>query len=142
LESGSHSIRVGIVKIYLGNIKMAKKRVPIGIIPLDKIFEKDENFDLYCRVLRSTMTGTPVQISKKPKGKEKASILWIDEAITYLGLDRIGIKRPDKAIHRLIDKGALHSKKISGRLAFDRDELEKVVANGDHKRGRGRPKKG
>jgi hypothetical protein len=100
------------------------------------------NYDLYWQVLSSTTT--PIKISKKTKskGKEKASILWIDEAITYLGLDRIGIKRPDKAIHRLIDKGALHPKTISGRLAFDISELEKVVANGDQKRGRGRPKKG
>jgi hypothetical protein len=68
------------------------------------------------------------------------SLIWIDEAISYLGLDRIGIKRPDKAIHRLIKKGALHPKKISCRLSFDRAELDKVLANGDHKRGRGRPR--
>jgi hypothetical protein len=27
-------------------------------------------------------------------------------------------------------------------LCFDRTELDKVLADGDHKRGRGRPKKG
>ena len=58
--------------------------------------------------------------------------------VAYLGLDRTGIKRPDKAIHRLISKVALHPKKISGRLCFDREELGRVLANGDHKRGRGR----
>jgi len=47
----------------------------------------------------------------------------------------------DKAIHRLVNKGALHPKKISGRLCFDRVELDRVLANGDHKRGRGRPRK-
>jgi hypothetical protein len=60
---------------------------------------------------------------------------------TYLGLDRLELERPDKAIHRLIHKEALHPKKISGRLVFDRKELDKVLANGDHKRGRGRPRK-
>ena len=59
-----------------------------------------------------------------------------------MGLDRVGLIRPDKAIHRLINKGALHPKKISGRLCFDRAELDRVIANGDHKRGRGRPRKG
>ena len=73
--------------------------------------------------------------------QEPPSHLWINEAIVYLGLDRIGIKRPDKAIHRIIRKGALHPKKISGRLLFDRAELDKVLANGDQKRGRGRPRK-
>jgi len=68
--------------------------------------------------------------------------LWIKEAITYLGLDRVDLKRPDKAIHRLIKKKALKPKKITGRLCFDRAELDKVLANGDHKRGRGRPRKG
>jgi hypothetical protein len=27
-------------------------------------------------------------------------------------------------------------------LCFDREELDRVLANGDHKRGRGRPRKG
>lgn len=118
---------------------MAKRRIQIAIIPGERMFENDRNLELYGRILRSTMS--PVNLSHKSDCKEKASILWIDEAAAYLGLDRVGIKRPDKAIHRLIDKGALHPKKISGRLAFDRAELERVVANGDHKRGRGRPKK-
>ena len=41
-----------------------------------------------------------------------------------------------------LNKGALHPKKISGRLCFDREELIRVLANGDHKKGRGRPRKG
>jgi hypothetical protein len=47
----------------------------------------------------------------------------------------------NKAINQLIKKGALHPIKISGRLVFDGDELDKVLVNGDHKRGRGRPRK-
>ena len=72
---------------------------------------------------------------------ERAPILWMHEAITYLGLDRLGLARPDKAMYRLIKKGALHPKRIGGHFAFDKNELDIVAANGDQKRGRGRPKK-
>ena len=72
---------------------------------------------------------------------ERAPILWMHEAIAYLGLDRLGLARPDLSMHRLIRKGALHPKKIAGHLAFDKAELDIVVANGDQKRGRGRPRK-
>jgi hypothetical protein len=47
----------------------------------------------------------------------------------------------DKAIHRLVNKGALHPRKIGGRLVFSREELDRALANGDSKRGRGRPRK-
>lgn len=70
-----------------------------------------------------------------------APIYWMHEAIAYLGLDRLGLARPDLAIHRLIRKGALHPKKISGHLAFDIAELNSIAANGDQKRVRGRPRK-
>lgn len=72
---------------------------------------------------------------------ERAPIYWMHEAITYLGLDRLGLARPDLAMHRLIRKGALHPRKIGGRLVFAKDELERVAANGDQKRRRGRPRK-
>ena len=72
---------------------------------------------------------------------QRASILWMHEAIIYLGLDRLGLARPDRAMYRLIRKGALHPKKIAGHFAFDKSELDIVVANGDQKRGKGRPKK-
>ncbi|MBC8469074.1 MAG: hypothetical protein H8D56_06345, partial [Planctomycetes bacterium] len=39
---------------------------------------------------------------------ERAPVLWMHEAITYLGLDRLGLARPDKAMYRLVEKGALH----------------------------------
>ncbi len=62
-----------------------------------------------------------------PKSKsERAPILWMHEAITYLGLDRLGLTRPDLAMHRLIRKGALHPKKICGHLAFHKAELDIV----------------
>jgi len=70
----------------------------------------------------------------------RVPILWMHEAISYLGLDRLGLARPDKALYRLVEKGALHPKKIAGHFAFDKKELDLLAANGDQKRGRGRPK--
>ena len=72
---------------------------------------------------------------------ERAPIYWMHEAIKYLGLDRLGLARPDLAMHRLIKKGALHPRKICGRLAFHKKELELVASVGDQKRERGRPNK-
>ena len=72
---------------------------------------------------------------------ERAPILWMHEAIAYLGLDRLGLARPERAIYRLIKRGALHPKKIAGHFAFDKGELDILIANGDQKRGKGRPRK-
>jgi hypothetical protein len=71
---------------------------------------------------------------------ERAPIYWLDEAIIYLGLDRLGLARPDKAVYRLIEKGSLHPKKIAGRYAFDKAELDRLINFGEEKRKRGRPR--
>ena len=76
-----------------------------------------------------------------PTSAERAPIFWMHEAIIYLGLDRLGLARPDRAIYRLIKKGALHPRKIAGHFVFSKSELDLLVANGDQKRGRGRPRK-
>ena len=112
-----------------------QKKIQIHTINIDHWFESKQDAELYRKVLFPHL----IQQSPPPQSSEPLT-LWIDEAITYLGLDRVGLKRPDKAIHRLIKKGTLHPKKISGRLVFDRAELDKVLANGDHKKGRGRPR--
>lgn len=78
--------------------------------------------------------------SNKTEGS-RAPILWMHEAITYLGIDRLGLARPDRAMYRLIRKGAIHPRRIVGHFAFGKSELEVVAANGDQKRGRGRPRK-
>ena len=78
---------------------------------------------------------------EKQSDPGRAPIYWMHEAITYLGLDRLGLARPDKAIYRLVEKGALHPRRIAGRFAFDKKELDLLAANGDEKRGRGRPRK-
>ena len=113
-----------------------KHKIKIHTFPIDHWFKSEQDKELYKKILFPHLThqAPPSQPTQPPT-------LWLPEAISYLGLDRVGLKRPDKAIHRLINKGALHPRKISGRLSFDRDELDRVLANGDHKRGRGRPRK-
>jgi len=63
--------------------------------------------------------------------RSKAPILWATEAIAFLGLDRLGLARPELALYRLIKKGALKPRKILGKLAFSQAELDRVAANGD-----------
>jgi len=113
-----------------------KPKLKIKTLNIDHWFESKQDIELYRKIHFPNVAqqALPPQPSEPPT-------LWIEEAISYLGLDRVGLKRPDKAIHRLVKKGALHPKKISGRLVFSREELDRVLANGDHKRGRGRPRK-
>ena len=120
-----------------GTINIMKQKIQIHTFNIDHWFESKQDMELY------KMMHFPNYNRQGPQpNSSEPPTLWIDEAISYLGLDRTGIKRPDKAVHRLINKGALHPKKISGRLVFDRKELDKVLANGDNKRGRGRPRNG
>ena len=72
---------------------------------------------------------------------ERASIYWIHEAITYLGLDRLGLVQPEQAIYRMVRKGILRPRKIGRFLAFSKAELDHGVTNGEKKRLRGRPRK-
>ena len=106
-----------------------------------KIFDVTRNANNTICLNAATVIRRKMEKLESKPVPERANILWLREAIVYLGLDRLGISRPDLSMHRLIRKGALHPKKISGHLAFDKAELEKLVANGDHKRGRGRPRK-
>ena len=112
------------------------KKIKIGLININHWFESKRDAELYRRMFFPHF----IPQEPPPKPSDPPPTLWIDEAVVYLGLDRIGLTRPRKAVHRLIKKGALHPKKISGRLCFDRAELDKVLANGDQKRGRGRPR--
>ncbi len=66
---------------------------------------------------------------------------WANEAIIYLGLDRLELSRPDMALQRLIKKGTLRPTKIGSRLVFKRAELDRVLEKGDEVRRRGRPRK-
>lgn len=72
---------------------------------------------------------------------ERAPILWMHEAIAYLGLDRLGLAHPEQVIYRMVRKGILRPRKIGRFLAFTKSELDHVVANGEQKRHRGRPRK-
>ena len=72
-----------------------------------------------------------VRNSKTEPRPTSAPIYWSHEAITYLGLDRLGLARPDMALQRLVKKDALRPRKINGRLAFDKEELDRIVEKAD-----------
>jgi len=114
-----------------------RRKIKVSVTPINDWFESKKDAELFARAHFPYV----YPITQEPKKKDVAPTMWIHEAIKYLGLDRTGIKRPDKAIHRLIKKGALHPHKISSRLVFHIKELDAILANGDHKRGRGRPRK-
>ncbi len=79
-----------------------------------------------------------INILNTPK---RAPIFWMHEAITYLGLDRLGLAHPEQAIYRMVRKGILKPRKIGRFLAFSQVELDHIVANGEKKRAPGRPRK-
>jgi hypothetical protein len=121
-----------------------KKKIKVGFVPLAFASKEDEKgFKDALNYEKGILPNQPEPEREKQEesSESQPQTLWIDEAVKYLGLDRTGLKAPERAIHRLISKGALHPKKISGRLVFDRDELDRVLAEGDHKKGRGRPRK-
>ena len=83
---------------------------------------------------------------KATKSRGKKSLAdqteyWTKEAIEYLGLDRLGLARPDMALQRLIKKGSLRPTKIAGRLVFKKEDLDRIREKGDQARRRGRPRK-
>lgn len=77
----------------------------------------------------------------KQKQIERAPILWMNEAIAYLGLDRLGLAHPEQALYRMVRKGILKPRKIGRFLAFSKSDLEYVITNGEKKRTPGRPRK-
>ena len=79
--------------------------------------------------------------TEKEKQIERAPIMWMEEAIVYLGLDRLGLAHPEQAIYRMVRKGILKPRKIGRFLAFSKSDLEYVITNGEKKRTPGRPRK-
>jgi len=66
---------------------------------------------------------------------------WTQEAVEYLGLDRLGLDRPDMILQRLVKKGTLRPTKIGRRNVYKKAELDRVREKGDQVRRRGRPRK-
>jgi hypothetical protein len=66
---------------------------------------------------------------------------WTQEAIEYLGFNRLDVARPDMLLQRLIKKGALRPTKIGRRNVFKKADLDRVREKGDRVRRRGRPRK-
>ena len=119
-----------------------KKKIKVAFVPLAFASKEDEQgFKDALNYERGILPNQSGREKQEEPSESQPQTLWIEEAVKYLGLDRTGLKAPERAIHRLISKEALHPKKISGRLVFDRDELDRVLAEGDHKKGRGRPRR-
>lgn len=49
------------------------------------------------------------------------------EAAEYLGLDRLGIEDPERTVKRYVARGLLECVKLGGRMAFMRDQLDKLL---------------
>ncbi len=82
--------------------------------------------------------------SKESAGKlglAEQTEFWSEEALEYLGITRRNLVRPDMALQRLIQKGALRPTKIGGRLVFKKAELDRILEKGDQAPRRGRPRK-
>ena len=93
--------------------------------------------------LKKKLRAAPGKESKPADEKSLAeqTEFWAEEAIASLGLDRLGLKRPDMALQRLIKKEALRPTKIGGRLLFKKEDLDRVREKGDQARRRGRPRR-
>jgi hypothetical protein len=81
---------------------------------------------------------------KATKAASKTSLgeqteFWSEETIEYLGLNRLGLARPDMALQRLIKRGVLKPTKIGGRLLFKKAGLDRIIEKGDKAPRRGRP---
>ena len=83
---------------------------------------------------------------KASKSRSKKSLadqteFWTEEAIEYLGVDRLDLKRPDMYLQRQIKKGALRPTKRGGRNVFKKANLDRIREKGDLAPRRGRPRK-
>ncbi|MDP6633378.1 MAG: helix-turn-helix domain-containing protein, partial [Phycisphaerae bacterium] len=74
-------------------------------------------------------------------GLAEQTEFWTQEAIEYLGFNRLDVARPDMLLQRLIKKGALRPTKIGRRNVFKKADLDRVREKGDQVRRRGRPRK-
>lgn len=93
------------------------------------------------RITKDLWLFVDMDSGRKKTGTSPAPIYWIHEAIQYLGLDRLGLAKPEQVIYRMVRKGILKPRKIGRFLAFSKTELDHVVANGEKKRSHGRPRK-
>ena len=91
------------------------------------------------KTLRTVSVETTKSVGKSSPAEQTE--FWTQEAIEYLGLDRLGLDRPDMILQRLVKKGALHPTKIGRRNVFKKADLDRVREKGDQVRGRGRPRK-
>jgi len=85
--------------------------------------------------------GGKATMSRGKTGSAEQTEFWTDEAIVYLGLDRLGLKRPEMFLQRLIKTGSLRPTKIGRRNVFKKADLDRVREKGDRARRRGRSRR-
>ena len=61
------------------------------------------------------------------------------EAITYLGLDRQGLARPDEALRWLCRSGQLRYSRVGRRLCFRQEWLDAMIDRNTTVRGQAGP---
>lgn len=54
-------------------------------------------------------------------------VLTPKEAALYLGLDRLGCAHPEKTVRSYVNRGLLECVMIGGRMAFLRDQLDRLL---------------
>jgi hypothetical protein len=93
--------------------------------------------------LKKKLQASSVKAAKSAgkSGLAEQTEFWTQEAIEYLGFNRLDVARPDMLLQRLIKKGALRPTKIGRRNMFKKVDLDRVLEKGDQMRRRGRPKK-
>ena len=70
-------------------------------------------------------TGTATAASPKPP----SPVFSPAEAATYLGLPALGVKNPEDRIRYLVKKGRLRSIVLLGRMAFLREDLDRLLTD-------------
>jgi len=62
------------------------------------------------------------------KVETEYELLTADEAVRFLRLDTLGLKKPSDTLRRYIVKGELHPTRISGHNFYSREALRKFIA--------------
>ena len=115
------------------------RRFGVMLPPTESDASSHPELARFKKKLRAAPGTSPKSAGEKSLAEQTE--FWAVEAIVYLGLDRLGLARPEMFLQRLIKKGSLRPTKVGRRNVFKRADLDRVREKGDQARRRGRPKK-